>query len=431
MANSDNGSSRNDSTAKDTQEGSHVYEDEINLMDYVLVLWKRKWFIFFASVSPALLVALAIFLGPRDYKTTYTYDVRDQSTNPSTSPFTFPFTSPSTSPSTMEVSNWNLNEKNYTILLSRFYSRENLDRIINRLQQAGFNEYAESMSNAREKGQLENLLKFEVSPPFIDMAETKETDVAKLEAIRSLEAQLLSLTITANSKEDIHEISSVIIDNLETVTPVYLVAELLNRSAREFKARMAGIEKNKFSLQLALRMTNSALAKLKEMDTEALNIVRSDVMLQFDVGGKSEYLPVRYQIQAAESKAIELEETLTDNENRYEYYQDLVDLNEKFLAEVQSEALSGCTMQQFHSYLLDSAKELEKEELKDYVSSYTKDIENRIAVGKAVIENPSIYALPKGTAKKSGMVFVTALMLSVFAAFLLEGFKQNKMRNEK
>ena len=415
MANSDNGSSRNDSTAKDTQEESHIYEDEINLMDYFFVLWKRKWFIFFVSVLPVLLVALAIFLGPRDYTITYTYDVRGQFTNQST----------------MEVSNWNLNEKNYTILLSRFYSSENSGRIINRLQQAGFNEYAESMSNAREKGQLEKMLKFEVSPPFIDMAETKETDVAKLEAIRSLEAQLLSLTITANSKENIHEISSVIVDNLETVTPIYLVNELLNRSIREFKARMAGIEENRFSLQLALGMTNSALAKLKEMDTDTSDINRGDVVLQFDVGGKSEYLPVRYQIQAAESKAIELEETLEDNENRYEYYQDLLGLSEKLLAEVQSKAMSGCTMQQFHSFLLDSAKELEKEELKDYVSSYIKNIENRIAVGKAIIENPSIYTISKGTAKKSGMVFVVALMLSVFAAFLLEGFKQNKMRNEK
>ncbi|MCK5614935.1 hypothetical protein KAR91_74420, partial [Candidatus Pacearchaeota archaeon] len=88
-------------------------------------------------------------------------------------------------------------------------------------------------------------------------------------------------------------------------------------------------------------------------------------------------------------------------------------------------AMSGCTIQQFHSLLLDSAKELEKEELKDYVGSYAKNIENRIASGKAVIENPSIYALPKGTARKSGIVFVVALMLSVFAAFLLEGLKKS------
>jgi hypothetical protein len=419
MANSDNDSSRNDSTVKHTQEESHVYEDEINLMDYFLVLWKRKWFIFFASVLPALLVALAIFLGPRDYTITYTYDVRDQSANQSANQFANPFANPST----MEVSSWNLNEKNYTILLSRFYSSENLSRIINRLQQAGFDKYAKSMSKARGKEQLEKLLKFEVSPPFIDMAEIKEMDVAKLEAIRSLEAQLLSLTITANSKEDIHEISSVITDNLETVIPVYLVAELLNLSAREFKARLAGIEENRFSFQLALGMANSTLAKLKEMDTETLNKTRSDIMLQFDVGDRSEYLPVEYQIQAAESKAIELEETLEDNENRYEYYQDLLGLNEKLLAEVQSKAMSGCTIRQFHSFLLDSAEEFEKEELKDYISSYTKNIENRSAVSKAVIENPSIYALPKGTVKKSGMVFLVALMLSVFAAFLLEGLK--------
>ncbi len=65
------------------------------------------------------------------------------------------------------------------------------------------------------------------------------------------------------------------------------------------------------------------------------------------------------------------------------------------------------------------------------MASYIKKIENRISVSAPVSKNPKIYSIAKGTIKKSAIVFAIASMLSVFAAFLLEGFKQNKMRNEK
>jgi len=69
--------------------------------------------------------------------------------------------------------------------------------------------------------------------------------------------------------------------------------------------------------------------------------------------------------------------------------------------------------------------------LKGYLNSYIKRIKNGISVSAPVSENPKISSIAKGTAKKSTIVFAVALMMSVFAAFLLEGFKQNKMRNGK
>ena len=69
--------------------------------------------------------------------------------------------------------------------------------------------------------------------------------------------------------------------------------------------------------------------------------------------------------------------------------------------------------------------------LKGYLNSYIKRIKNGISVSAPVSENPKISSIAKGTVKKSTIVFAIALMISVFAAFLLEGFKQNKMRNGK
>ena len=392
-------------------------EDEINLMDYFMVIWKRKWFILVGSIVPMLITGSIIYFLPRDYTVTYTYDVKNQTT----------MVKDQTKDNlTMDVSNWNLNEKNYDVLVSRFYSKENLDRIISKLQQNDLNKYAESINNARGEKELDKLLVFEVLPLFIDIAKTKETDSAKLEELRLLEAQLLNITIITSFKKDICKISSVIRKNFETMIPIYHVADQLNVAIIKIRTEMADIQENKFLLQLALGKNKNILTKLKDIKTETLNKPESDIRLQFDVGGRSEYLPIEYQVQTAESRIIQIEETIKDNEKRSEYYKSLLSLNQKLLIEVKSKALSHDTMQQFHSFLLKSAKKIEKEELKNYLNSYIKKIENRIAVNIPVIENPKVYPVAKGTVKKSAIAFAIALMISVFAAFLLEGLKKSK-----
>lgn len=411
MTGSENDGSNKQTTGNNVHEKANVYEDEINLIDYFLVLWKQKWLILLGSIIPTLSIGFIIFSSPRNYTITYTYDVKDQ------------YRDQYKDRTTMDVSNWNLDEKNYNILLNRFYSKENLNRIIANLQHEGFSEYAESISNARKAAEL---VKFEALPPYIDLSKVKETDPTKLEKIRQLKALLLNVTIAGSPQKDISKISLVIRDNLENIIPVYLVAEQLNAAIRKFRAKMADVEENKFALQLALKKSNSILAKLKNIKAETLNKTGSDVMLQFDVGGRSEYLPIEYQIQTAESRIIQLEETIKDNEKKCKYYKNLLNLNEKLFAKVKDKALSGYTIQQFRLFLLESVKEIEKEELKDYLSSYIKRIENRIATSTPVIENPSIYTISKGTVKKSAIVFVIASMISVFASFLLEGLKKNQ-----
>jgi len=54
MASLENDSSKKQTTGNDVKKEANIYEDEINLIDYFLVLWKRKWLIFLASVLPPL-----------------------------------------------------------------------------------------------------------------------------------------------------------------------------------------------------------------------------------------------------------------------------------------------------------------------------------------------------------------------------------------
>ncbi len=166
MRSSENDDSNGQSIVSPVLEEANTCENEINLIDYIAVLGKRKRFILLGSIIPALLVGLFIFFLPRHYTTTYTYDVEDQTTTYTydvEDQFGGQFKDRLARSTSADISNWNLSKKNYDVFLSRFYSKENLNRIATALQQDGLGQYAEPI------GLLEGLVKFEASPSYIDM----------------------------------------------------------------------------------------------------------------------------------------------------------------------------------------------------------------------------------------------------------------------
>ncbi|MGD2095004.1 MAG: Wzz/FepE/Etk N-terminal domain-containing protein, partial [Phycisphaerales bacterium] len=107
MSNSQNSTPDNHPIAKNSHQETDPYEGEIDLTYYLRELWKRKYFVLLGAILPALLVYLILFFSPKKYKVLYTYDI-------------------------------GLEEKNYKILLHRFYSIENLDKLTAKLRKAGF-----------------------------------------------------------------------------------------------------------------------------------------------------------------------------------------------------------------------------------------------------------------------------------------------------
>jgi len=437
MASSENNGSNKQATGNDVQKEANIYEDEISLMDYFLVLWKRKWFILLGSVLPALIVGLILFFSPRNYEVTYVYDVKDRSVYDVEKQSVYDIKGRDAydikgrdaydfkGQGGYDVSNWNLDEKNYNVLLDRFYSEENLNKITNKLRENGLNRYAKLISGGG--GYPKKFVHFDVWPPYTDISREKITKTAQLEHIRQLNAQLLNMTIVARPKDDIYTISSVIRDNLENVIPASVVEEHLNADIRGFRAKIADIEENRFDLELALKTNKSILVKLKNIKTPVSDRIASNIALQFDISGKTEYLPVEYQIQATESRTIQVEGQIAANEENRSYYRDLLALNEKLLAELKGKMASYYTIQQFHSFLTELVDSYKDKELKSYLSSYIKKIENRISASAPVTGKPSVSAVAKGTVKKSGIVFVILLTISIFAAFLLEGIQKSRL----
>ena len=366
--------------------------DEIDLMDYFVLLWRHKYLIIAGSILPALIIGLVLFFSPHDYKLTYTY------------------------------SNWELDDKNFEMFLDGFYGGENLDRMIGRLKNAGFEKYAVSIGNAGARGResLQKLILFEGWPPYMDLSKMTGRDASQMEELRKLTCLLVKMTITAKPQSDVAAIASIVRNNVENVTPLFDIEGELISEINEYRMKMAQIEETRFGLTLSLKTKTNVLAQLKNIKVEVPDTNETNFTLQFDVGNQSEYLPLAYHIRAAETGIVELKEEVRQKEEEYTHYEELTALNEKLLAEIRNSKSSEYIVGQFHSFLSDLAGSSEKTEVKDYLAAYIKKLENRMLSRVPVTDTPKTYSLGRGTVKKTGIAFAVFLMVSVFAAFLRE-----------
>jgi len=386
MPNPKNDTTNKQPVSKNIMEKANISEGEIDLMDYFWIVWRRKYFIVLGSVLPALIVFLFIYFSPRDYKLTYLYDI-------------------------------GLTEKTYKILLDKFYSAENLGKLTAKIKENELNGYWQKMNGSN--------VKLEVSPSYFGNNAAKATDVEKLQKIQEVTGTLLAMTVTGRPRIDMEKISSIIRDDFEKVLPIYDTKQELNTTIIDLKTEMADIEENKFRLELKLKSKKAISEKLKKMEPADSNKIPSGIVLQFNrVEQSSEYLPLAYQIQAADANIIDLEETIRAKQEKYDYYEDLLSLNEKLFVQVQDKTSSYYTIQEFLSSLTDIVDNYEDKELIDYLNAYIKKIENVISTNTPIVENPRISSIDKSAYKKSAVVFAVLLMITTLTAFLLEGIQK-------
>ena len=386
MPNPKNNIPSKQSASKNIMEKVNISEDEIDLIDYFWIAWKRKYFIALGSVLPALIVFLYISFSPRDYKLTYLYNI-------------------------------DLTEKNYKILLDRFYSAENLGKLTAKLKGNELNGSLQGMNGSN--------VKLEVSPSYFSNNTVKATDVDNLQKIQEVTGTLLAMTVTGKPERDMQRFASIVRDNFENVLPIYDAKQELNTTIIDLKTEMADIEENKFNLELKLKSKKAISEKLKKMEPADSNNIPGGIVLQFSrVEQSSEYLPLAYQIQAADANIIDLEEAIRAKQDKYDYYKNLLSLNERLFKQVKDKTSSYYTIQEFHSSLTDTLNNYEDKELIDYLNAYIKKIENVISANTPVVENPRIQSVPKDARTKSIVVFAVLLMITTLTAFLLEGIQK-------
>jgi hypothetical protein len=351
------------------------------------LLWKWKLLVVAVPVLAAVAVALLLYVWPLRYTALLVYERR-------------------------------LSEQEYSVLLRRFYSRENLDRIIRHLDESGLAPYAHRLDLAQTQESFERLIRFDVAPMYPKRLQT--TDPATSEQISAFQARLLSIRVVGRSAQEVSGASAVVTDNLETTLPLYDIRNDLKESIRKFKTQAAEIENSRFTLTLDLEKEQAKQEKLKSLG--ALPERADDgVVLQFtDVAKSREFLPLSYQIRAVESRIIDLQATLASDAEKYKYYLQVLSLNDKLLARVEEGLLADYTVPQFLGFLGEQLLACQDEAVADYLKSYIRRTENLAQVNTRAGEKPIVYPLAKYIVKNSVLTLVVFLMAAAFVAVLLE-----------
>jgi hypothetical protein len=389
------------------------------ILRYLRLLWERRGLVLGGSLLPALLVALVLDLWPHRYTATLFYE------RP-------------------------LSESEYNVLLRRFHSQENLDKIIGRLQQRGLTRCVRQFDQARTPPSFEKLVRFEVSPVYPKRLQT--TDPCTSEKISAFKTSLLSVEVLGNSPEELAGVAAVVTDNVESVLPLYDIRTHLKESLAKLRGDAAKIEDDRFKLSLDVQKEKAKLEKLRTLEGAPGDAAPSGVILQFN-GDQSldylplfypvrsspskiadlqetfgsaqkyklyDFLPLSYQVRAAQSKIVDLQETLSSNAQRHDFYLQAMDLDRGLLTKIEENLLTYYTAQQYLGFLGEQLLACKDPLLGDYLRSYIRKTENLVLVNTRAGEKPMVSPISKDIVKSTVLTFLLFLMIAAFAAVLLE-----------
>jgi hypothetical protein len=345
------------------------------------------------SVAPAVAVAVLLFLWPAKHTATFVYERQ-------------------------------LSESQHSVLLRRFYSQENLDKIIRRLREQGLGDYAGRLDKARVRQSFDRLIRFEVSPMYPKRLQTTDPTTSAL--ISAFQARLLFVKVIGDSEQQVLKAGAVMTDNVESILPLYDIRNELKESIQRYQILAAQVEDNRFTLTVNLQTEQAKLQKLRDVNGVATQSPQDNLVLQFtDVKNSSEFLPLSNQVLAVQSRIIDLQEAMASDTEKYGFYLKVLGLNDRLLKRIEESLLTDYTVQQFLTFLGEQLLACKKEDaLADYLKSYIRKTENLIQVNTRAGEKPVVYPVSKGTARNSALAFVLFLMIAMFAAVLSEYHRQ-------
>ncbi len=394
-----------------------LYREPV-LVHHLGLLWEHRKLVLGGSLLPALLIASILCLAPRKYTATFVYE------RP-------------------------LSESEYGVFQRRFYSQENVDKVVGRLREQGLAHYVQQLEKARTQQAFEGLIRFEVTPMYPKRLQT--TDPCTSEKISSFKARLLSVKVFGNSPQEVTQASAIITGNIESVLPLYDIRNYLKKSLQDLRKNAAEIEDQRFKLSMDLGKEQAKLEKLKAL--EGAGAPGDTVVLQFDGTEKNrdllplfssarvtpakiaelqaalsstekynfyDFLPLSYQVRAAQAKIVDLQETLSSNQERHGFYLQAMDLDSRLLTKAEESLLTYYTAPQYLEYLGEQLRACQEPVLCDHLRSCIRNTENLVLLNTRAGERPIVYPLSKGTIQYGALTFLLGLMLMAFVAVVLE-----------
>lgn len=366
--------------------------EEIDFLGYVLVVWRYKYLIAAASILVALIAGAIVCGIPRVYSATYVY--RD----------------------------WNFAEGEYEAFLNRLHSSENLEHIAKNLcESTGGVSLSLAARLKNEPEYVLKLVEFRVWPAYPDPVEVRGK-----EAIGPSVSELVFMTVKAHSRADVRRVAAVLRESVENLAPLLKAEHESRILVKKYNTLASEIEAGRYPLGLSLEEARAVLARLRKI-TPAAGVSEGGIGLQFDIGDKSEYLPLSYHIRAMETRAAELEEKMSGNEKKHAYYVDLAAFHRECIGELAHADVGAYTLEAYFAFIDERQRNSEKQEIQDYLSSYKKTVMNSTLSGRPVSESPRIEAVSKGLVRKTDVAFGIALVASVFAAFMIEGVRRQRL----
>jgi len=418
----------------ETRDRGFLNSSEPALVGGLRLIWGRRRLVLGGSLGLALTVATILYLCPRQYTATFVYER-------------------------------SLTEGEYSVLLRRFYSQENLDKIIGRLHEQGLSRYVQQLDRARTQQSLEKRIRFDAVPMYPRRLQT--TDPCTSARISAFQAGLLSITVFGSSQDQVAQVAAIVTGNIESVLPLYDIRNHLKESLYRLRVSAAEIEGNRFKLSTDLQKEKAKLESLQALDSAAGETAAGGVILQFNSddrsrdtlsllgqvrGGSSrivelppapggtaqrynfhDFLPLSYQIRAAQSKIVELQETLSSDTERYNFYLQVLDLENRLLRQIE-ESLIGVplaevrdggpftyyTAQQYLDFVGEQLRACPTPALCDHLRSHLRKTENLIFMNTRAGERPVVFPLPKRALQNGILALLVSLMVTTFVAVLLE-----------
>ena len=138
-----------------------------------------------------------------------------------------------------------------------------------------------------------------------------------------------------------------------------------------------------------------------------------------------------YQIRAVQSKIIDVQETLANDTEKYNFYLQVLDLDNRLLAKIEESLLTYYTAQQYLGFLGEQLLACKDQAVADHLKSYIRKTENLVQVNTRAGEKPVVYPVSKGVVRNSVLTFVLFLMVAMFAAVLLEHRRERTPRQRR
>jgi hypothetical protein len=368
--------------------------NNVNWVENLIVLWKWKYFVIIATLLPTLIAGLIFTILLKNYKVFYTYDIE-------------------------------LGARDFSIIENAFYSAKNLGKLTEKMNQEELKTYKDKLLQAGRIGKIKKYIHFEIQPSYImSLISSDNVNVRDLNSVQQEKGTSLTIHIEAKSAKGLTEISLICKENFEQIIPLYLEKKYLIDTICNFKTKLADIENERYPLSLKLEAEKAALEKFKKNTYEITDKLPSEIIVQFNNPDNMQYLPLPYQIQAAETQVINLEKQVEINNDEYKHYTTLLKVTEDIYNKISDLMASNGTFLQLHSFLIDALTKYDENNQRDYLSSYIKRVENKIMITAPLSEQPEVYSVSNGAVKKTAIVCILSLILSIFTSFLLESFPQ-------